>query len=229
MKLYFRFLVLFLCVVLIENNASFAKEHSGKYSIEVGGINIGNLNLAVVLNKNFYNINIDLKNKGIVSRLYSFEGAYSVSGSIQNDDLIPSEYNQFWKTKKKERLVKIYFDKNFINKMVLVPEEKEFARINTNELEGFSDPLSSFIKILLGHKISKTIDGRRIYSMVVDYDKGKEKTKVYINDYVNIWADHKRKNLKFIEITKNAGVDGFALPKKIKIKLSKASFVLTKI
>ena len=39
----------------------------------------------------------------------------------------------------------------------------------------------------------------------------------------------KRKNLKFIEITKNAEVSGFALPKKIRIKLSKASFVLTKI
>ena len=86
MKLYFRFLVLFLCVVLIENNTSLAKEHSGKYSIDVGGINIGNLDLDVVLNKNFYNINIDLKNKGIVSRLYSFEGAYSVSGTTDNNN-----------------------------------------------------------------------------------------------------------------------------------------------
>ena len=218
-------------VFLIENSASLAKEYSGKYLIEVGGINIGNLGLVVVLNKNFYKINIDLKNKGIVSRLYSFEGAYSVAGVIENDDLTPLEYNQFWKTKKKERLVKIYFDKKLINKMVLVPEEKEFARIDVVGLEGFSDPLSSFVKILLGHKNSKTIDGRRIYSMAIDHNQNenKEKTKIYINDYVNIWADHKRKNLKFIEITKNSDDGVFVLPQKIKIKLSKASFVLTKI
>ena len=67
--------------------------------------------------------------------------------------------------------------------------------------------------------------------MAIDHNQNenKEKTKIYINDYVNIWADHKRKNLKFIEITKNSDDGVFVLPQKIKIKLSKASFVLTKI
>ena len=230
MKFCFKFLIFFLCSFFITTNASLTKEHSGKYLIEVGGINIGNLDLIVVLDGSYYNINIDLKNKGLVSRLYSFEGAYSVSGTIDNNNLIPLEYNQYWKTNKKERLVKIFFDKSFINKMVLVPEEEEFARIDVVEIKNFVDPLSSFIKILLGHKISKTIDGRRIYSMVADYDdENKKKIKIFIDDYVNIWTDHKRKNLKFIEITKGHGGNDFVLPKKIKIKLNKASFVLSKI
>ena len=41
-----------------------------------------------------------LKNKGLVSKLYSFEGAYSVSGTTDNNNLIPSEYSQYWKTNK---------------------------------------------------------------------------------------------------------------------------------
>tara|TARA_B100000579_G_scaffold404634_1_gene389609 strand:- start:2550 stop:3242 length:693 start_codon:yes stop_codon:yes gene_type:complete len=230
MKFCFKFLIFFLCGFFIETNASLTKEHLGRYLIEVGGINIGNLELIVVLDESYYNINIDLKNKGLVSRLYSFEGAYSVSGTIDNNNLIPSKYSQYWKTNKKERLVKVFFDKNFINKMVLVPKEDEFARVDIVEIKNFVDPLSSFIKILLGHKISKTIDGRRIYSMVVDYDgENKKKIKIFIDDYVNIWTDHKRKSLKFIEITKGHGGNDFVLPKKIKIRLNKASFVLTKI
>ena len=157
MKFCFKFLIFFLCGFFIETNASLTKEHLGRYLIEVGGINIGNLELIVVLDESYYNINIDLKNKGLVSRLYSFEGAYSVSGTIDNNNLIPSKYSQYWKTNKKERLVKVFFDKNFINKMVLVPKEDEFARVDIVEIKNFVDPLSSFIKILLGHKISKTI------------------------------------------------------------------------
>ena len=66
--------------------------------------------------------------------------------------------------------------------------------------------------------------------MVADNDdENKKKIKIFINDYVNIWTDHKRKNLKFIEITKSRGGNDFVLPKKIKIKLNKASFVLSKI
>jgi len=230
MKFCFKFLIFFLCGFFIATNTSLTKEHLGKYLIEVGGINIGDLELIVVLDESYYNINIDLKNKGLVSKLYSFEGAYSVSGTTDNNNLIPSEYSQYWKTNKKERLVKIFFEKSFINKMVLVPKEEEFARVDFVEIKNFVDPLSSFIKILLGHKTSKTIDGRRIYSMVVDYDEeNKKKIKIFIDDYVNIWTDHKRKNLKFIEIIKSHGGNDFVLPKKIKIKLNKGSFVLTKI
>ena len=103
------------------------------------------------------------------------------------------------------------------------PEEKEVERINFLELEGYSDPLTSFLNIFLNNLDSKTIDGRRIY--VLSPNKNKDYTKVLIKNYINIWADHNKNDLEYLEIFQNSDEK---LPYKINIKFKGSIFTVKK-
>jgi len=52
--------------------------------------------------------------------------------------------------------------------------------------------------------------------------------KIKIENYVNIWADHKRNNLRFIEY-KTKKTEVFQMPLSLKIKYKNLSFNLNKI
>ena len=103
------------------------------------------------------------------------------------------------------------------------PEEKEVERINFLELEGYSDPLTSFLNIFLNNLDSKTIDGRRVY-LLSPY-KNNDYTKVLIKNYINIWADHNKTDLEYLEIFQNSEEE---LPYKINIKFKGSVFVIKK-
>ena len=45
------------------------------------------------------------------------------------------------------------------------PKEEEYSRVNFSEIIDYYDPITSFINILNGHNLEKTIDGRRLYVM----------------------------------------------------------------
>ena len=87
---------------------------------------------------------INLKNKGPLSLVYKFKGYYEASGIIKKDILISKKYIQEWKTKNKERNINLIFENNKIMNLKIQPEEKELARINFLELEGYAAPLTSF-------------------------------------------------------------------------------------
>ena len=161
-----------------------------------------------------------------------FEGIYEVSGSVVNGSLIPIKYKQFWVTKKKKREVEIIFHDGSITELEILPAEKERARINYIGINNYLDPLSSFLNILIGRENSKTIDGRRIYSLVVEkqdgYERGEAK-KILIEDYVNIWADHKRNDLEYIEIKQEYSEGTFSMPEVMKIKFKGLLYKLRKI
>ena len=117
---------------------------------------------------------------------------------------------------------------NLIN-LKLFPVEKEHPRVNYVGIKNYSDPLTSFLKLLLGFEKSKTIDGRRMYTMVVNEKEKMKKsktTKISISDYVNIWTDHKRNDLKYIEITQKLEHDFLAMPSSMKIKFKGFLFKL---
>ena len=173
-----------------------------------------------------------LKDKGFLSSVYKFNGKYEARGLVFNNSLIPLEYNQNWITRKKERNVNIVFKNGSLNKLFIVPEEKEHSRIQYIGIKNFLDPLSSFLNLLMGNNQSKTIDGRRIYSLVVDEDSKKEGTitrKVLIKNYINIWSDHDRKDLEYIEIAQKLNESIDLLPIIIKIKFKGIVFKLRKI
>ena len=97
-------------------------------------------------------------------------------------------------------------------------------RINLKKLHQYFDPITSFINILQGKDESKTVDGRRIYTL--KQNKSEDGNIILeIEDYVNIWADHKRNDLKKIEFL----VKDDLLPYEILIHFKKRVFKLERI
>ena len=102
--------------------------------------------------------------------------------------------------------------KNYLLELIQEPEEEEIARVNLKKLYLYFDPITSFINILNGSNEAKTVDGTRVYIL---RRNSHEDSKIVLNtkDYKNIWADHKRNDLKQIVFF----VDGGFLPNKIDI------------
>ena len=219
MKLLFSLIFLFITFQSPE-----AKKVEKNYTVKTKGITIGNLDWQVKLEKDTYTTSIILKNKGPLSLVYKFKGYYEASGIIKNDILVSKKYIQEWKTKNKQRNINLNFEKNKIIELKIKPEEKELARINFLELENYNDPLTSFLNIFLNNFDSKTIDGRRIY--ILSPEKNNGYTKVLIKNYINIWADHNKNDLEYLEIFQNINED---LPYKINIKFKGSVFSIKRL
>ena len=199
MKLLSRFLIFFFIFVLA--NRVNAESFSAKYKVSTQNIIIGELFWDLNKNDKTYKLNIELKSKGLLSSLFKFHGSYNASGFLKNNTFIPNHYTQEWLTKKKKRDVQITFEKNKVSLLSQQPAEKELSRMDIDLLRGYVDPLTSFIKLLSGVPQSKTIDGRRVYILVLIKEDENKNTKTYsIREYKNIWADHKRNDLEKITI-----------------------------
>tara|TARA_B100000929_G_scaffold288393_1_gene276787 strand:+ start:1275 stop:1973 length:699 start_codon:yes stop_codon:yes gene_type:complete len=231
MKLYFKPIVVLVFFIFTNFSTLFAEDFKETYVVEIGKIDIGRLLWDVKMSNDSYKVLIKLKSKGFLSKLYKFEGSYEAAGSVMKGSLMPLMYKQLWLTKKKRREVEIIFDNHSVIGLEIFPYEKEQARVEYNEIENHFDPLSSFLNILTGKEKSKTIDGRRIYSMMVEkqnnYATGEIK-KILIEDYVNIWADHKKNNLEYIEIKQEYNEGAFSMPEVIKIKFKGLIYKLRK-
>ena len=218
MKLFFSlFFLIFINKPLLSN------DFEARYQIKTKGITLGFLTWGLKIKDELYKTSLELEGKGFLSVIYDFEGKYSSSGKIIDNFLIPNEYNQFWKTKKKEKVVKIFFKNKKISQLNLTPVEKEFPRINYKELNDYIDPLASFINVLFNQKPSYTIDGRRAYLLIPK--KNETYTKILIGEYRNIWADHKRNDLEYLEVFEETNQ---ILPKRINIKFKGSLFYLKK-
>ena len=232
MKLYFKPVVALVFFIFTNFSTLFAEDFKEAYVVEIGKIDIGKLLWDVNISNDNYKILIRLESKGFLSKLYKFEGSYEVDGSVVKGSLIPLKYKQFWLTKNKRREVEITFNNRSIIGLEIFPHEKERARVEYAEIENHFDPLSSFLNILIGKEKSKTIDGRRIYSMVVEKQDGyetRETKKILIEDYVNIWADHKRNDLEYVEIKQEYSEGVFSMPEVIKIKFKGLLYKLRRI
>ena len=232
MKLYFKPVVVLVFFVFTNSSTLFAEDFKEAYVVEIGKIDIGKLFWDVNISNDNYKILIRLKSKGLLSKLYKFEGSYETNGSVVRGSLMPLKYKQFWLTKNKRREVEITFNNHSIIGLEIFPHEKEDARVEYAGIENHFDPLSSFLNILIGKMKSKTIDGRRIYSMVVEKQDGYrtgETKKILIEDYVNIWADHKRNDLEYIEIKQEYSEGSFSMPEVIKIKFKGLLYKLRRI
>ena len=215
-----KFLVFFVIFVV---NTSYANNFSAEYKVSTAGIKIGNFSWSLNINDNVYETEIKLRNSGIFSPLYKFEGSYLSAGVIENNIFKTKNYKQFWKTKKKTKIVKMLFD-NYLIELKQDPIEEEIARVDLEDLYLYFDPITSFINILHGKNEAKTIDGRRIYTLKQIESEGGNIV-LEIEDYVNIWADHKRNDLKKIEFL----VKDDLLPYEILIHFKKRVFKLERI
>lgn len=219
MKFFFN-----LVFVLILAKPVLSEVFETKYLIKNRGITIGLLTWKLDITEDNYTTVLTLEHKGFLSSLFPFNGKYRSVGKINNNHLFPNEYSQFWKTKNKERLVKITYENKKIKSLVLSPVENEAPRIKYKLLENYSDPLSSFLNILFNGEPSFTLDGRRSYKLSPTLKN--KSIKILIKQYTNIWADHKRKDIEFIEIFTNKNS---RLPEKINIMFGGTTFLLTKI
>ena len=223
----FLFSIGFFLLLVVFSNFILAKDIKinlvENYDIEFGKIDIGKLYFQYLDSPKEYKISINIQDKGFFSGLYKFRGEYDVIGEKRNDLFYPLNYNQNWKTKKKNSIVNIVFKNGVLRSLKVLPEEKELARINYIGLENHLDPISSFFSILKGAQKVDTVDGRRVYSMNVVDSKIVEKNihkKIEIQNYVNIWADHKRKDLRYIEVVQRLESEPLEMPLVIKIKLN---------
>ncbi len=215
-----KFLVFFIIFVV---NTSYANNFSAEYKVSTTGIKIGNFSWSLNINDNIYQTRINLKNSGIFSPLYKFEGNYLSTGVIENNIFKTQNYKQFWKTKKKTKIVKMSFD-DYLIELKQEPIEEEIARVNLEDLYLYFDPITSFINILNGKNEAKTIDGRRIYRL--KKNEGEDGNIILkIEDYINIWADHKRNDLKMIEFF----IEDDFLPYEIFIHFKERVFRLERI
>ena len=218
MKLFFSFFL----VVFISTQTLLSREILKEYSIQTKGVTIGSLTWVLKITENKYQISVNLKNKGLLSRFYRFSGSYEALGIIKKNRLFPTRYVQNWQTSNKKKYVELKFKDSVLENMVLNPKETEFARIQYKKLEGYKDPLSSILSILLTKAQSYTIDGRRTYLLL----PSNEGNKILVKEYVNIWADHKRNDLEYLEIYQD---EKKILPEKIIIKFKGSLFYLKKI
>ena len=211
-------------LLFVFSQSLFCKDFNEQYIVKTNGLTIGVLVWELEITENYYKTSIELKNKGIISRFYEFNGNYVAIGKIIKNNLVPLKYTQIWTTKKKSQDIEIFFLNHKIDKLILSPLEKEIPRIEYKELIGYSDPLTSFLNVLLNNVPSYTIDGRRSYLL---FPKNiKNYRRVFVEEYTNIWADHKRKDLEFLEIFKKRED---LLPEKIIIKFKGYTFSLNKI
>lgn len=219
MKCYFNLFIIFLFL----STPVFSEEFSAEYTIKTKGVVIGSLFWYLHITPKKYDTSIKLKSQGILSGLYKFNGEYKSVGTIHKKRFVPKSYVQDWNTKKKKKVVKIIFQNNKVKELYNLPIESEKPRIDYTKINNFVDPVASILDILENNIPSYTIDGRRAYTMFPTMKKSELTIK--IKDYVNIWADHKRNDLEYIEIIKSKN---YRLPQKINIKFKGMIFSLTK-
>ncbi len=215
-----KFLVFFVIFIA---NTSLANNFIAEYRVSTTGIKIGHFSWSLNVNDNIYQTEINLKNSGIFSPLYKFEGSYLSVGVVENNIFKTKTYEQFWKTKKKTKIVKMLID-DYLIELKQEPVEKEVSRVNLEGLYLYFDPITSFINILNGEDEVKTIDGRRIYILKKNEDEDGNII-LEIKNYVNIWADHKRNDLKKIEFF----IEDNLLPYEILIHFKERVFRLERI
>ena len=78
----------FFCFLLLVVVAFFTKDvvaESAKYKLEVGGVDIGSLDWSIKIINNKYEIKMGLKDEGLFSGLYDFDGEYFAKGSFFDD------------------------------------------------------------------------------------------------------------------------------------------------
>ena len=218
MKLLFSLFLFFL----ISTQPSFAKNLEHKYSIKTKGINIGSLTWKLNITVDSYETYVELKSKGFLSKFYKFAGKYSATGKVKGNIFLPKKYVQNWETSNQKKYVELRFKNNMIERLTLIPKETELPRIKYKKMMSYRDPLSSLINIMVTGAQSYTIDGRRAYLLYPE----KKSNKILIKGYTNIWADHKRNDLEYLEVEKS---EGGVLPQKIIIKFKGSLFYLTKI
>ena len=166
------------------------------YVVKVGGIKIGELSWQIGITDNNYSTKINLRSKGLLSAIYSFKGEYFSEGTNFENQLISKKYTHFWQTKKITKNMELTFADRKLKTIKQIPIEKEQLRLSVYDIQHTNDPLTSFIKIMMGQTNSLVVDGRRHYTMKVVSNDNKNQIIVKISNYLICGQITKEINLK---------------------------------
>jgi len=219
MRLFLNNLIIFIFICWPLHGEEIKKN----YIIKVSGIKIGELSWEMKMSADNYTNRLKLKSKGLISGLYNFEGNYFSEGINNKSELYSKKYTHFWQTKKNIKKMELSFSKNKLVKINQEPLEEEKIRLNVFNVKNTSDPLTSFLKIIMGKKNVRVVDGRRLYTMEAESDKDTNQTTIKISNYYNLWADHKRNKFEKIIFEKKTNE---ILPFKMLIFFDGRVFVL---
>ena len=175
------------------------------YIVKVGGIKIGELVWEMKVTTNNFSNKLKLRSKGLLSGLYSFKGDYFSEGIKNKNELFSTKYKHFWQTKKNIKEMELGFKKNKLVALSQKPTEQEKLRLNVYDVENVNDPLTSFLKIIMGKQNASVVDGRRLYNMGAQYNDKTKQTTIEVSNYYNLWADHKRNKFEKIIFEKQNG------------------------
>jgi len=201
MRLFLNNLIFFLLVCLPLQGEEVKKT----YIVKVGGIKIGELVWEMNLTTNNYSNKLKLRSKGLLSGLYNFKGDYFSKGAKNKNELFSTKYTHFWQTKKNTKEMELVFKKNKVIALIQEPIEQEKLRLDVYDVENTNDPLTSFLKIIMGKKNTLVVDGRRLYNMESQHSEKTKQTTIKISNYYNLWADHKRNKFEKIVFEKQNG------------------------
>ena len=105
MKLFLNKFIIIIILSLF--NTSYANNFSVEYGVKTSGIEIGKFSWTLKVKNKKYETEINLKNSGFFSSFYKFEGKYVSVGVIENNKFKTQNYKQYWKTKKKTKVVEM--------------------------------------------------------------------------------------------------------------------------
>ena len=94
--------------------------------------------------------------------------------------------------------MELVFKKNKLIALSQEPIEQEKLRLDVYDIKNTNDPLTSFLKIIMGKKNTLVVDGRRLYNMEAQHSEKTKQTTIEISNYYNLWADHKRNKFEKI-------------------------------
>ena len=175
------------------------------YIVKVSGIKIGELVWEMKTTTNYFSNKLKLRSKGLLSGLYSFKGDYFSEGIKNKNELFSTKYTHLWQTKKNIKKMELGFKNNKLVALNQEPAEQEKLRLNVYDVANTNDPLTSFLKIIMGKKNTLVVDGRRLYNMESQHSEKTKQTTIEILNYYNLWADHKRNKFEKIIFEKQNG------------------------
>ena len=139
----------FFFLLFFISNPVYAESFYKKFSIKVSGLKIGELVWELRIDNDSYSNDINLKSKGLLSAIYTFDGHYFSEGIVENNKLKPHNYNHVWKTNKAEKTMNLSFENNMLSSLTQTPYEKEKMRLDVYNIKQTNDPLSSFLQIII--------------------------------------------------------------------------------
>jgi len=161
-KIYFIFVVVFFTKNL------YAENIIARYEVTWNNVSLGNITWWYKIVDSNYEFLIKTEDAGFLSKVYKFSGENISRGIFKNNRFYSKEYYHTWKTKKKNKLIKIFFDKNYVKTLEMVPRQTNTPSLDFYSIDGVTDPVAAALELIINDKkqtVKNVFDGRRIFDI----------------------------------------------------------------